>query len=147
MTFQISLNSNSSDIYLQYPGGISLEEKPYTVGLKSFVTYNTICNVFPGKNSITFVEVVDGGGYKDPRTIVLKDGAYEIQDIIAAIEEGIPRSKDTDWRIRLIRPTGSVEIVSGRYKIDLSHPHSIASLLGYTHKFLNPVCYIFSTSR
>lgn len=44
MSFQISLNSNKSTIHREYQPEIPLEG-PYEVGLKSFVTYNSIPNI------------------------------------------------------------------------------------------------------
>ncbi|KAK7575772.1 hypothetical protein V9T40_012058 [Parthenolecanium corni] len=54
MTFHISINDKSSDIVREYPSGIMFET-PYMVGLKSFVTYNSIFNVTSKNNRIVFV--------------------------------------------------------------------------------------------
>lgn len=54
MTFHISINDKSSDIVREYPSGIVFET-PYMVGLKSFVTYNSIFNVTSKNNRIVFV--------------------------------------------------------------------------------------------
>lgn len=54
MTFHISINDQRSEIWRDYPNGIDFKT-PYVVGLKSFVTYNSIFNVTSKNNKIVLI--------------------------------------------------------------------------------------------
>lgn len=58
MTFHISINDNSSEIWREYPEGIKFDV-PYEVGLKSFVTYNSIRNVTERNNKVVYLYLPD----------------------------------------------------------------------------------------
>ena len=54
MAFHIAINDTKSEIWREYSEGIKFD-RPYEVGLKSFVTYNNIFNITEKNNKLVFV--------------------------------------------------------------------------------------------
>lgn len=143
MSFQISLNSNTSVIHCRYHEGISLNKQPYKVGLKSFVTYNNIPNITKNNNQLVLVKKTkeDVAHYDDNisseftvenrRSIVVPTGTYEVHDLIKFIQ-----SKTQGIEMKLNKNLLQVEIFSEMSDIDFNCENSIGSIFGFSKRYL-----------
>lgn len=136
MSFQISLNSIFSEIHCQYHEGISLGNRQYEVGLKSFVTYNNIPNISEENNKLVFIEKINAinsvGTYEKQHVLRIPKGTYEIQDLVILIEKAYPDSKT---KISLNKNILKMEVYS-EWIIDFSCANSIGPVLGFSNRRL-----------
>lgn len=123
----IILSGRKSELECTFKNPIVLE-KPHSIGLTDFVTYNSIPNVDYANQYFHFK--------KDNKenVIIIPQGAYELEDL-----EGFLKSQLGDNKIS-IKPNHSTlqcEIESS-FLIDFTKPNSIGSLLGFSQKILQP---------
>lgn len=95
MTFHISINDNKSVIRREYHEGIAFD-RPYEVGLKSFVTYNSVYNITDKNNRYVFV-------YQEE-----PEGKEEL--VVHEVVPLKPTVKDTPAKPRSRRDLGVVEL-------------------------------------
>ena len=97
MAFHISLTDNRSDIVREYAEGIRLSG-PYEVGLKSFVTYNTVPNISPENRNNRFQMINEKT--REGCVVDIPTGVYELDDLFQLIRED-PGVKAAEPRMRL----------------------------------------------
>ena len=127
MAFQISLNSKSSIIHHQYHDGISLGNVPFEVGLKSFVTYNSVPNITDQNNKFVVI-----GDNKAARIVTIPTGTYELKDLIATMQRMAPEAE-------LMMELNKIRLkvfIQSRLDLDFTCRDSIAGIFGFSKQIL-----------
>lgn len=133
MAFQISINSYTSDISRIYNECIKLN-KPYEVGLKSFITYNSIPNVSKENKNNEFLYNLDNN---KRYMLIIPTGTYELQDVIDFIENNAEGIKPHTFTLN--KNTLKIKInTSSSVTIDFTTPNSIGKTLGFSNRKINP---------
>lgn len=132
----LSLSGNSSILEAQYFPPIELsKDKDYVLGLINLSTFNSIPNIDTGCNYF----------YVGNYMFELPTGSYEIEDIEQFVQERIKYTqskfeiKPSDIHIS-IKPNNNTlrsEITCSE-TVDFRPPNSIAPLLGFTRRLLEP---------
>lgn len=139
MTFQISISDTHSHIVREYDDGIKLDGE-YEVGLRSFVTYNTIPNVSPEKkNDKFYLKHVDGAsGY----VLTIPKGTYEVEDLIAyIINDSEIKKIEPNLSLKLNKNTLRVSIYAENSVIDIPPPDlgsAVLPVLGFQYGRYDP---------
>lgn len=133
MAFQISLNSNTSEISRVYHESIELG-RPYKIALQSFVTFNTIPNISEENKNNELVLIDEVAMTDEHFKIIIPTGAYELQDIFDFIQnyENVPRIT-----FSFNKNTLKVRVESD-WAINFRTRNSIGKLLGFSPIQIDP---------
>lgn len=132
MSQTFTLISRSSELTATYYPPIELDTRyEYALGLIGLHTYNTIPNIYEGKNKFY---------YANNQVITIPTGAYEITDIEACLRDSLSTKitnapKDKLLTLKANNNTLKCEILSG-VPIDFSKDDSIGEMLGFSKKKL-----------
>lgn len=120
-TFTLSLSGNSSVLEATYFPRIELsEDRQYSLGLASFLTFNTIPNITAGNNKIHFT---------DGLSIAIPTGSYEIDDIALYLKP---------HNIELFGNTNTLHShIQSTRELDFTTADSVGQLLGFTPRILD----------
>lgn len=135
--FQISLTSTESLIERVYHDGISLSGK-YYVGVKAFVTYNSIANIskkYKQKYTIDFTIIsnIEGKPCPENITVEIPTGTYEMNELCETIMAK-SRAQGVDIKVGLdINSVQKVNMQSDHI-VNFTTPNTIAELLGFERK-------------
>ncbi|KAK7605183.1 hypothetical protein V9T40_007041 [Parthenolecanium corni] len=138
--FQISLTSTEPVIERVYHDGISLSCK-YYVGVKAFVTYNSIANIskkYKQAYTLDFVlkSVVEGKPCPKEIQVEIPTGTYEMKELCEII---IDKSKAQGVKIEIaLDPKATQKLVmKSDHLINFTTPNTIAELLGFKKRIYN----------
>lgn len=101
----------------------------YEIGLVDLSTYNSIPNIEKGVNDKFYYG-------KDDKEIVISEGSYEIEDIERYIKSKLG-TKATEFSLRANNNTLKAELKFSE-QVNFEKPNTIASLLGFSGKILEP---------
>lgn len=127
MSFQISITENTSEIVRVYHDGITLKGD-YYVGLKSFVTYNSIANISDTYSNSTF-------DFRNPETgdkicVKIPIGTYEMKQLFKTVTERA-KKKGIIISFKLHEENQEIEIKCD-HQIDFTTSTSVCKMLGYS---------------
>lgn len=125
----LTLSGTSSVLETQYFPPVELDANSmYVLGLVELLTFNSIPNVDDGHNCF----------HIDEYLFVLPTGSYEIEDIERYVQKQIELNKaDIEISIKPNNNTLRSEIKCNKH-VDFRNPSSVAPLLGFTPRFLEP---------
>lgn len=121
-TFTLSLSGNSSVLEASYFPRIELSPtRNYSLGLASFLTFNTIPNITANNNKIYFAS---------DQWIEIPEGSYEIDALAEFLKT---------YSIQLWGNTNTLHShIKSAQSIDFRYSDSVAKLLGFTPRILEP---------
>lgn len=127
MPFHVSITDNSSEIVRVYHQGITLKGE-YYVGLKAFVSYNSISNISDTYSNTSF-------DFKNPNTgekvsIRIPPGTYEMKQLFKCVTEKA-KKKGITITFKLYEENQEIEM-NCDYVIDFTTPTSVCKILGYS---------------
>lgn len=135
--FQISLTSTESAIERVYHDGINLSGK-YYVGMKAFVTYNSIANIsktYKNQYTIDFTLITNIEGKPCPEHIRVEipKGTYEMKELCETIMAK-SKEKGVDIKVKLDSSSSQKMSMKSGHMINFTSPSTIAELLGFEKK-------------
>lgn len=133
MSHTFTLMGRSNQLTATYYPPIDLDPRyEYALGLIGLHTYNTIPNIYEGKNKFY---------YGDDKVLTIPTGAYEITDIESYLQDSLATAtSDTDAKGRILslkanNSTLKCEILS-KVAIDFTKDDSIGRMLGFSKEVL-----------
>lgn len=135
MSQTFTLISRSSQLSGTYYPPIELDARyEYALGLIGLHTYNTIPNIYDGKNKFYYDD--------SDEVITIPTGAYEITDIETYLQDTLSKNivnvaKDKLISLKANNSTLKCEIMS-TVRVDFTKDDSIGRMLGFSSKVLEP---------
>lgn len=129
-TYTVSLTGNSSTLSSNLFPALRLpKHKLYEVALLDLTTYNSIPNVKDNINNKLYYYKNEGGKQaKQVHEVVIKAGAYEIDDINEYLQKELGKEN-----ISLTANNNLLKVeLRSKYYIDFTKPANIGSLLGFS---------------
>lgn len=118
MSYTFTLTGNSSELSADISPPISLEDGEYVLALINFETYYSFFNI--NQHCNTF--------YYGDKSLVLPNGAYEINDIVSYIQEKLP---DLSLLIDASNKTSKIRLLCSE-DLNFTKPRNLGSLLGFS---------------
>lgn len=129
----LTLHSTSSELQAKYFPPIDLSDGVYECGLINLEAWNSIHNVTEKNNCFHYVKVVKN--VQEKKTIKLKPGAYQIEDISKIIATQLLADGIYGFFLLANKNTLNCELKCD-VVVDFSLPNSLGELLGFGTKIL-----------
>lgn len=131
MSIILTLTGHSSILSTDFHPPIKLDQV-FGLALLSFHSYNSIPNI--EKGSKFYLKEKET---KNPITIALPEGSYEIGDIEAYIQQTLKTKSDEVFSLKPNNNTLKCEVYSDSYYIDFTPSDSIGKILGFSKQILD----------
>lgn len=127
MSFTFTLKGRGAELSARFFPTIQLSEYgDYSIGLVDLETFNSIPNIEEGCDTFHYI---DNNGKSEAVTI--PTGSYDIRDIEKYLHEQLGSPENIKLRANANTLRSELKC---KFKVDFSHPNSIARLLGFSPK-------------
>lgn len=141
MSHIFTFKSTSPVLSIDFVNPILLDSSAeYGLALIGFHSYNSIPNIEEGENKFYYIDPIN----QIKKVITIPTGSYEISDIENYIRQIIITEKvkkeqyDQFFSLKPNNNTLKCEIRSEKYQVDFTPSDSIARILGFSNRILEP---------